>query len=166
MFSALALAAHLVHPADTLSGVTRSRSLTPAAVEPANRARTTLSPRFASELVNLPGDGQGAYTPSAPSAGPPSSAPTTNAGAAPASFRACVIQHESGGDPQVMNGSGHYGLYQFSASTWAAAGGNPADFGHASVAEQNRVFQKAYAQWGTKPWSGDGCQETRARRHA
>jgi hypothetical protein len=31
-----------------------------------------------------------------------------------------------------MNSSGHYGLYQFSASTWAAARGNPADFGHAA----------------------------------
>jgi hypothetical protein len=37
-------------------------------------------------------------------------------------------------------------------------GGNPADFGHASVAEQNQVFQYAYAQFGTSPWgSYDGC---------
>jgi hypothetical protein len=57
-----------------------------------------------------------------------------------------------------MNSSGHYGLYQFSASTWAASGGNPADFGHASVAEQNQVFQNAYAQFGTSPWGPyDGC---------
>jgi hypothetical protein len=74
------------------------------------------------------------------------------------SFQACVIQRESGGNSQVMNASGHYGLYQFSASTWAAYGGNPADFGHASVAEQNQVFNNAIAAGGQSNWSlYDGC---------
>jgi len=74
------------------------------------------------------------------------------------SYQACVISRESGGNPQVMNGSGHYGLYQFSASTWAAYGGNPADFGHASVAEQNQVFANAIAAGGQSNWSPyDGC---------
>jgi len=79
--------------------------------------------------------------------------------AAPAgSFQQCVISTESGGDAQAMNGSGHYGLYQFSYSTWAAAGGNPADFGNASAAEQNQVFAAAYARDGTSPWAPyDGC---------
>jgi LysM repeat protein len=79
--------------------------------------------------------------------------------AAPAgSFQQCVISRESGGDAQVMNGSGHYGLYQFSYSAWTAAGGNPADFGDASVAEQNQVFATAYAEDGTSPWAAyDGC---------
>jgi len=73
-------------------------------------------------------------------------------------FQACVIQRESGGNAQVMNASGHYGLYQFSASTWAAYGGNPADFGHASVAEQNQVFDNAIAAGGQSNWSlYDGC---------
>ena len=39
------------------------------------------------------------------------------------SFQECVIARESGGNSQVMNSSGHYGLYQFSASTWAATAG-------------------------------------------
>jgi LysM repeat protein len=74
------------------------------------------------------------------------------------SFQACVIAAESGGNPQVMSSSGYYGLYQFSASTWAAYGGNPADFGHASVAEQNRVFDNAIAAGGASNWSQyDGC---------
>jgi hypothetical protein len=73
-------------------------------------------------------------------------------------FQACVIQAESGGDSQVMNSSGHYGLYQFSASTWAAYGGNPADFGDASVAEQNQVFDNAMAAGGESNWAPyDGC---------
>jgi LysM repeat protein len=73
-------------------------------------------------------------------------------------FQECVISRESGGDSQVMNSSGHYGLYQFSASTWAAYGGNPADFGNASVAEQNQVFDNAIADGGESNWAPyDGC---------
>ena len=61
------------------------------------------------------------------------------------SFQSCVIARESGGNSQVMNSSGHYGLYQFSASTWAAYGGSPSSFGNASVAQQNQVFNNAIA---------------------
>jgi len=74
------------------------------------------------------------------------------------SFAACVIARESGGNSQVMNASGHYGLYQFSASTWAEYGGNPADFGNASASEQNQVFANALAAGGESNWSAyDGC---------
>jgi LysM repeat protein len=74
------------------------------------------------------------------------------------SFQSCVISSESGGNSQVMNGSGHYGLYQFSASTWAAYGGSPSSFGNASVAEQNQVFNNAIAAGGQSNWSAyDGC---------
>ncbi len=74
------------------------------------------------------------------------------------SFQSCVISRESGGNSQVMNGSGHYGLYQFSSSTWAAYGGNPGEFGDASVAEQNQVFDNAMAAGGSSNWSAyDGC---------
>jgi hypothetical protein len=74
------------------------------------------------------------------------------------SFGACVIERESGGNAQVMNATGHYGLYQFSAATWAAYGGNPADFGNASVAEQNQVFANAIAAGGEDNWAPyDGC---------
>jgi hypothetical protein len=73
-------------------------------------------------------------------------------------FQQCVISRESGGNSQVMNSSGHYGLYQFSASTWAAYGGNPADFGHASASEQTQIFDNAMARGGQSNWSPyDGC---------
>jgi LysM repeat protein len=86
----------------------------------------------------------------------PARTATTHTG--DSSFQACVIARESGGNSQVMNSSGHYGLYQFSASTWAAYGGNPAAFGHASVAEQNRVFDNAIAAGGQFNWAPyDGC---------
>jgi len=96
-----------------------------------------------------------------PSSGSSASSPGGGSFVNPASysgFQACVVSRESGGNSQVMNSTGHYGLYQFSASTWAAAGGNPNDFGHASVAEQNQVFAQAYAAFGTSPWAPyDGC---------
>ena len=72
--------------------------------------------------------------------------------------QARIIAHESGGNSQVMNSSGHYGLYQFSSSTWAAYGGSSSDFGHASVSEQNRVFNNALAAGGRSNWTSyDGC---------
>ncbi|MGA3155436.1 MAG: LysM peptidoglycan-binding domain-containing protein [Streptosporangiaceae bacterium] len=103
-----------------------------------------------------PASGTAAPTaPTAPTAAQPVSA---SYAAAAGSFQQCVISRESGGNSQVMNGSGHYGLYQFSYSAWTAAGGSPADFGHASVGEQNQVFATAYAEDGASPWAPyDGC---------
>jgi LysM repeat protein len=73
-------------------------------------------------------------------------------------FQSCVISRESGGNSQVMNSSGHYGLYQFSESTWEAYGGSASSFGNASVSEQNQVFNNAIAQGGQSNWSAyDGC---------
>jgi len=74
------------------------------------------------------------------------------------SFQACVIARESGGNSQAEGAGGYYGLYQFSASTWAEYGGNPADYGNASAAEQNQVFDNAIAAGGESNWSSyDGC---------
>lgn len=89
------------------------------------------------------------------------SAPVQSAGTSysgSGSFQSCVIARESGGNSQAVSPTGYYGLYQFSSSTWAAYGGNPADFGHASVAEQNQVFNNAIAAGGQSNWSPyDGC---------
>jgi LysM repeat protein len=74
--------------------------------------------------------------------------------AASSSFEACVISRESGGNSQVMNSSGHYGLYQFSYSTWVANGGSPSAFGDASPAQQHAVFINS----SPSNWSAyDGC---------
>ena len=100
-------------------------------------------------------------TPSSYSAAQPASSSSSSGTVSTSgygSFQSCVIQRESRGDSQIMNSSGHYGLYQFSASTWAAYGGNPADFGHASVSEQNQVFGNAMARGGESNWAPyDGC---------
>ena len=104
-----------------------------------------------------------APAPSAPAQA--TSGPTTGSSTATAStatpggaFGACVVARESGGNPQIMNATGHYGLYQFSESTWVEYGGSAADFGHATVAEQNQVFANALAAGGESNWAPyDGC---------
>jgi LysM repeat protein len=69
----------------------------------------------------------------------------------------CVIARESGGNPQARNGA-YWGLYQFSASTWAAYGGNAGTYGSASAAEQQQVFHNAIARGGASNWTPyDGC---------
>jgi LysM repeat protein len=100
--------------------------------------------------------GESAPVYSAPAYSAPSQAASTYTGGG--SFQSCVIARESGGNSQVMNSSGHYGLYQFSSGTWSAYGGNPADFGNASVGEQNQVFNNAIAAGGQSNWAPyDGC---------
>jgi LysM repeat protein len=112
----------------------------PAPVQPASTAGSGQSDQSASTAQTAPVQTVSTYT------------------ASSGSFQACVIAAESGGNAQVMNASGHYGLYQFSASTWAEYGGNPADFGDASVAEQNQVFDNAIAAGGESNWAPyDGC---------
>jgi LysM repeat protein len=97
-------------------------------------------------------------------AAPAPPAPPAPSGAAPSgpwpggAFGDCVVERESGGNPDVWNASGHWGLYQFSASTWAEYGGSPADFGHAGVGEQEAVFMNAMARGGEFNWAPyDGC---------
>ena len=97
----------------------------------------------------------------APAPAPAAPAPAGPAASGPwpgGAFGNCVVERESGGNPDVWNASGHWGLYQFSASTWAEYGGSPADFGHAGVAEQEAVFMNAMARGGEFNWAPyDGC---------
>lgn len=73
-------------------------------------------------------------------------------------FQSCVIRAESGGNPDIWNASGHWGLYQFSEQTWVAHGGAPGDFGTASPAEQTQIFWNTVGEDGTSDWAPyDGC---------
>jgi len=129
----------------------------PAQLGPPPRVHTAAAyiPRHASQAPPAPAQAPG------PAATVPAStvSTTTLSGGWPGgAFGNCVVQRESGGNPNVWNASGHWGLYQFSASTWARYGGNPADFGSASVATQERVFMNALAQGGASNWAPyDGC---------
>ena len=129
-------------------------------IEPGQVLRIPVKPAKIPDPPAQPGP---APAPASESAAPSATAQSTDVSAGGTytgggSFGQCVIARESGGNAQVMNSSGHYGLYQFSASTWAAYGGSPADFGNASVAEQNQVFDNAIAAGGQSNWSAyDGC---------
>ncbi len=97
-------------------------------------------------------------TPAATSSTPTASSSQASAPSGSSSFEQCVISRESGGNAQATNGSGHYGLFQFSQSTWNSYGGNPSDFGSASTSEQQQVFNNAVAQGGQSNWAPyDGC---------
>lgn len=104
------------------------------------------------------GGGGGGSSPTAPAAAVPATSPVSSGiYSGGSSYQQCVISRESGGSSQVMNSSGHYGLYQFDYSTWVSGGGSPSSFGNASVTEQNQVFASVYAARGTQPWSSNGC---------
>lgn len=69
---------------------------------------------------------------------------------------------ESGGNPQIWNPSGHWGLYQFAAGTWASYGGPPGDFGNAGAGEQEQIFMNVVAagpQAVMDAWMSDGCPQ-------
>ena len=78
---------------------------------------------------------------------------------------ACIIRHESGGNPQAVNrSSGASGLVQFMPSTfWATArhAGRPDLIGvppqNASAADQMAMAYALQAWQGWGPWRGDGC---------
>ena len=77
-------------------------------------------------------------------------------------FEACVISHESGGNPRAVNpSSGAGGLYQFLPSTWASLGfasAYPGGAHTAPVSVQRSAVARLYAEAGTSPWAPyDGC---------
>jgi LysM repeat protein len=76
----------------------------------------------------------------------------------PSGVWACIAQHESGGNPGENTGNGYYGMFQFSMSSWEAAGGqgNPAA---APAAEQLAVAQRLQSSsgWGNWPTTSVEC---------
>jgi len=124
------------------------------------------------------GDGDGDDGSAAPAASRPATPAASTSYQAPAqparpraatvstagtsAFEACVIAHESGGNPQAVNAaSGAGGLYQFLPSTWASlgyAGAYPGGAQTAPVSVQKAAFARLYAQAGAAPWRPyDGC---------
>lgn len=171
-------ATYTVHPHDTLSGIAASHcggktndwtgiyqhnkriiGSNPNLIYAGEKLKITCTdpPR----LLSLAADGDGDHDGDQSDATAPAPAPPAPRGTyygAPGSFRACVIQRESGGNPGAVNPySGAGGLYGFLPSTWAALGlpGLPEN---APIWMQNEAFAKEYALAGTSPWAAyDGC---------
>jgi len=117
------------------------------------------------------------HLPSTSGTSPPTSGPTPRPVSTPAPpppqpgtnshhsdpFLSCVRQRESGGNYGAVSGSGYYGAYQFSASTWdvtASHAGRLALVGvrpdRASAWDQDDMAWTLYQWQGAAPWGG-GC---------
>ena len=137
---AYVLSAIIVQPGQTLSGIAANHGAGLAAVERSNPQIENPDMIYVGEKVYVPGGSYSSWSPSqshhsqpaqssaSSSVASPSSVPTGTSG-----YQSCVIQHESSGNSQVMNGSGHYGLYQFDYSTWVAGGGSGSDVAPAAT---------------------------------
>jgi len=188
LFTALALAAYLVQPGDTLSGIAASHGTSLAAVEAANPKLADPNLIYAGQTVEIPegsSAAHGSYTPqsyTAPSSGSQSapvqqSAPSYRS---PSSIASAVAQASSGGS----SGSSSSSLSDIPGVPQALAAcvayrestnlQNPAANGNAygiipasgynvygtSIAHQKQVFAELYHQYGGSPWAADGCPGT------
>jgi hypothetical protein len=117
-----------------------SSTTAPAALKMSHKAAASSSRTTKSKT-------SAAHTTAAPSSGPVSASGTWG----------CIIQHESGGNPRAVNASsGAGGLFQFLPSSWSLYGGTGLPQ-NATVQEQWRIANNAYARSGFSPWRGDGC---------
>jgi len=77
-----------------------------------------------------------------------------------ASWWECSAAVENGGSYDRSSNPTHFGRYQFSRSAWAGFGGDPAKWGTASPAEQDRVWENARNTPGAErqwtPYNGCG----------
>ena len=126
-------------------------SLAPPLTGPVLTSSTTAPPALKMSHKAAPSRTTGSKT---------SAAHSTKAPAAPVSASGtwgCIIQHESGGNPRAVNASsGAGGLFQFLPSSWILYGGSGLPQ-NATVQEQWRIANNAYARSGFSPWRGDGC---------
>jgi len=90
---------------------------------------------------------------------PAKSSATSSAGSDPAAsaLGACIRGVEEGGSYAWGRGNGGGG-YQFLLATWERYGGAASEYGSASAAYQNQIFNNAVAEGGASNWTDyDGC---------
>ena len=188
MLTALALAAYLIQPGDTLSGIAASHGASLAAVEAANPQVADPNLIYAGQTVKIPGGSSAAqgsstqqsYT--APGSGSQSAPAQQSAPSyrSPSSIGSATAQAGSGGSsgysssslsdvPGVPQGLAACVAYRESTNLQ-----NPAANGNAygiipasgynvtgtSLAHQKQVFAELYQQYGGSPWAADGCPGT------
>jgi LysM repeat protein len=172
---------YVIRPGDTLSGIAAAHGLSwpqlwaendgvitnPDIIQPGWRILLqpgVMTPALQARLQRL-------LDPPPPPAPAVSTAPSSDAPSQPAAvtadvstsgmsgFEACVIQRESGGNPDAQNpDSTASGLFGFLNTTWTAVTGLPGPARDYSVAAQDAAFAKAFAEDGTAPWAAyDGC---------
>lgn len=159
MLTALALAAYLVQPGDTLSGIAASHGVSLAAVEAAN-PKLDPSLIYAGQSVDIPGGSSAAHGPSSIATAATQTSSSTSSGfsssslsdipGVPQSFAACVAYRESTDLQNPAANGNAYGIIP--ASGYNVAG--------TSLAHQKQVFAELYQQDGGAPWAADGCPGT------
>jgi LysM domain len=188
LFAAVALAAVLVQPGDTLSGIAASHGVSLAAVEAANPQISNPNLIFAGQNVSLSG-GSSAAAYSAPRTYThQSSTPqTTYRSPSSISSTAHTSTGRSSGSSSSSAGSSGYSSGSLSdipgvPQSFAACvayrestnGTNAAYNGGVygiitasginvngqSISAQKAAFSKLYAQYGGHPWAADGCPGT------
>jgi hypothetical protein len=90
---------------------------------------------------------------------PAKSSATLSVGSDPAAsaLGACIRGVEEGGSYAWGRGNGG-GAYQFLLATWENYGGAASEYGSASAAYQNQIFNNAVAEGGASNWTDyDGC---------
>jgi len=86
-----------------------------------------------------------------------SSPPPSSGDAAHSALGICIRNAEEGGSYAWGPGNGG-GAYQFLLSTWERYGGAASEYGAASPAYQDRIFDNAIAAGGASNWTNyDGC---------
>jgi hypothetical protein len=129
-------------------------SLAPPLTGPVLTSSTTAAPglKMSHKATASSSHTTGSKTSAAHSTKAPAAAPVSASGT-----WGCIIQHESGGNPRAVNASsGAGGLFQFLPSSWTLYGGSGLPQ-NATVQEQWRIANNAYARSGFSPWRGDGC---------
>ena len=87
----------------------------------------------------------------------PSPPPQPGGDAAHSALGICIRNAEQGGSYAWGPGNGG-GAYQFLLSTWERYGGAASEYGVASPAYQDRIFDNAIAAGGASNWTNyDGC---------
>ena len=143
-------------PGDTLSGLSQRFATTVAALAATNGI-ANVNVIDVDQVLTIP-NGMTGPTGATPVAAYParrevatSTGSLRQASASMSGIWACIAAHESGGNPATDSGNGYYGMFQFSLSSWAAAGGqgNPAN---ASAGEQLAVAERLQASSGWSNW--------------
>ena len=174
MLAAAALVAYLIKPGDTLSGIAASHGAKLAAVEAANPQIKNFNVIYPGQTIKLPKGSSASHrshTPSVHTSAHSHRAPSHRSSShtthtvtrsyssgysssdladipgVPRSYAACVAYRESTDLRNPAARGNAYGIIPASGY----------DGYHMTLSQQKQVFAKLYREYGTRPWSSDGC---------
>jgi len=185
LLAAAAFVAYLIHPGDTLSGISASHSVKLAAVEAANPQIKNPDLIYVGQTVKIPEGSSAAYrshTTSVHTSASSHSAPSYGSSSrSSSSSTTSAVTHSSSSGSSGYSSSSLSDIPGVPSSLAACVAyrestdlQNPAANGNAygiipasgynvygtSLAHQKQVFAELYRQYGGSPWAADGCPGT------